>query len=280
MGAWGTGLYSDDFALDVKDDLLSAINSGKPYREAFEELKETYVDNTYDDDPDIPVFWFVCADILWKKGRLDDDIKHKALAYIEKNSDVERWNLESPALGKKRKAVLEKLKIKLLSPQPEAKPIRVKKLYECPWNIGDVFAFVLTGESADKEGLAGTYAIFQVAEKMFINTAGTYPIVRVMLTLSKEKPELNVFCKEKLIPAIFRDRLGRVYARIIIELNTRNTKNAIFLGNTQVVTKDNDYGIHLENDFDRHEMTEMHSWYSLSDFIIKDYLNAKNKGLI
>ena len=25
MGAWGTGLYSDDFALDVKNDLLSAI---------------------------------------------------------------------------------------------------------------------------------------------------------------------------------------------------------------------------------------------------------------
>ena len=25
MGAWGTGLYSDDFALDVKIDLLSAI---------------------------------------------------------------------------------------------------------------------------------------------------------------------------------------------------------------------------------------------------------------
>ena len=25
MGAWGAGLYSDDFALDVKNDFLSAI---------------------------------------------------------------------------------------------------------------------------------------------------------------------------------------------------------------------------------------------------------------
>ena len=103
MGAWGAGLYSDDFALDVKSEFLDAINSGKPYREAFEELKKTYVDNAYNDDPDIPVFWFVCADILWKKGRLDEDIKQTALAYIESNSDVERWNLESSALGKKRK---------------------------------------------------------------------------------------------------------------------------------------------------------------------------------
>lgn len=270
MSAWGTGLYSDDFALDVKDDLLSAINSGKPYREAFEELKETYVDNTYDDDPDIPVFWFVCADILWKKGRLDDDIKHKALAYIEKNSDVERWNLESPALGKKRKAVLEKLKIKLLSPQPEAKPIRVKKLYECPWNIGDVFAFVLTGESADKEGLAGTYAMFQVAEKMFINTAGTYPIVRIMLTESPKKPELKDFCKERLLLSRWNE--NNVYARTIVYLNTRNAKNIIFLGNMEIITKEDDYGIHLDNVFDRVNMLGMDNWINLSDRIIKDHI--------
>ena len=91
MGAWGTGLYSDDFALDVKSEFLDAINSGKPYREAFEELKKTYVDNAYNDDPDIPVFWFVCADILWKKGRLDEDIKQTALEYLESETDIARW---------------------------------------------------------------------------------------------------------------------------------------------------------------------------------------------
>ena len=115
MGAWGTGLYSDDFALDVKSEFLDAINSGKPYREAFEELKKTYVDNAYNDDPDIPVFWFVCADILWKKGRLDEDIKQTALAYIESNSDVERWNLESSALGKKREGLVTCLSWSMLS---------------------------------------------------------------------------------------------------------------------------------------------------------------------
>ena len=270
MGAWGTGLYSDDFALDVKSEFLDAINSGKPYREAFEELKKTYVDNAYNDDPDIPVFWFVCADILWKKGRLDEDIKQTALEYLESETDIARWAEESPSLGRKRKVVLEKLKLKLLSPQPEAKPIRVKKLYECPWNIGDVYAFALTGELAEKTGLAGTYAIFQVAEKMFINTIGTYPIVRVMLTESREKPGLNDFCKDRLLLSRY-DKV-HVYARVINALNTKNAKNVVFLGNTAIIAKEDDYGIHLENIFDSVNMLGMDNWIDLPDQIIKDHM--------
>ena len=270
MGAWGTGLYSDDFALDVKSEFLDAINSGKPYREAFEELKKTYVDNAYNNDQDIPVFWFVCADILWKKGRLDEDIKQTALEYLESETDIARWAEESPSLGRKRKVVLEKLKLKLQSPQPEAKPIRVKKLYECPWTIGDVYAFALTGELAEKTGLTGTYAIFQVAEKIFINTVGTYPIVRVMLTESREKPGLNDFCKDRLLLSRY-DKV-HVYARIINALNTKNAKNVVFLGNTAIIAKEDDYGIHLENIFDSVNMLGMDNWIDLPDQIIKDHM--------
>ena len=270
MSAWGTGLYSDDFALDVKNEFLDAINSGKPYREAFEELKKTYVDNAYNNDQDIPVFWFVCADILWKKGRLDEDIKQTALEYLESETDIARWAEESPSLGRKRKVVLEKLKLKLQSPQPEAKPIRVKKLYECPWTIGDVYAFALTGELAEKTGLTGTYAIFQVAEKIFINTVGTYPIVRVMLTESREKPGLNDFCKDRLLLSRY-DKV-HVYARIINALNTKNAKNVVFLGNTAIIAKEDDYGIHLENIFDSVNMLGMDNWIDLPDQIIKDHM--------
>ena len=228
------------------------------------------MDNAYNDDPDIPVFWFVCADILWKKGRLDEDIKQTALEYLESETDIARWAEESPSLGRKRKVVLEKLKLKLLSPQPEAKPIRVKKLYECPWNIGDVYAFTLTEELAEKTGLAGTYAIFQVAEKMFINTIGTYPIVRVMLTESREKPGLNDFCKDRLLLSRY-DKV-HVYARIINALNTKNAKNVVFLGNTAIIAKEDDYGINLENIFDSVNMLGMDNWIDLPDQIIKDHM--------
>ena len=267
MGAWGTGLYSDDFALDVKSEFLDAINSGKPYREAFEELKKTYVDNTYNDDPDIPVFWFVCADILWKKGRLDEDIKQTALEYLESETDIARWAEESPSLGRKRKVVLEKLKLKLLSPQPEAKPIRVKKLYECPWNIGDVYAFQILDEYAEEKGFHGTYVIFQVAAMWEIPDSGVYPIVRFMLTKSHEIPTLNDFSVCRLIPAF-----DNVYATQLIGINYVNTKKFIFLGNCEVKSKDDDYGIHLDNKMDMIKKVSMCNFKFMIPQLIKDYI--------
>ena len=137
-------------------------------------------------------------------------------------------------------------------------------------NIGDVYAFALTGELAEKTGLAGTYAIFQVAEKMFINTVGTYPIVRVMLTESREKPGLNDFCKDRLL--LNRYDKVHVYARVINALNTKNAKNVVFLGNTAIIAKEDDYGIHLENIFDSVNMLGMDNWIDLPDQIIKDHM--------
>ena len=270
MGAWGTGLYSDDFALDVKNDLLAAINDGKSCRTAIEELGRKYEVYTHNDNPDIPVFWFVCADVLWRKGRLEDDVKQITLSYIDSGVDVMRWAVESPSMARRRKAVLEKLRSRLLSPQPEAKPIRIKRLYVCPWNIGDVYAIVLTSDFAKEAGFEGTYALFQMAEKMFIETYGTYPIVRSMLTQSMSKPKLGDFCGEKILLSRWPEK--DVYANILVYLNTRNTKNVLYLGNMQIVEKENDYGIHLENDLDCSNKLGMTDWLNFPDRLIRTHL--------
>ncbi len=264
MGAWGTGLYSDDFALDVKSEFLGAINSGKPYREAFEELKKTYVDNAYNDDPDIPVFWFVCADILWKKGRLDEDIKQTTLAYIESNSDVERWNLESSALGKKRKTVLEKLKAKLLSPQPEAKPIRIKKFYECPWNIGDVFAYPLISNLAKENGLHGKFIIFQVAAKRKMKkNVDEYPVVRCWIAEELTFPPKTTCVKWSSIP---RNDGNYNYGYFMIASSIRSVPKSIrFIGNFAEYIPVDDGG-NIE------EASDGVIWKCFEEKIVKDYL--------
>lgn len=254
MGAWGTGLYSDDFALDVKNELIDQLKFGVHYREAFEKLKEDYVDTAEYDDPDIPVFWFVCADVLWKYGRLDDDIRQTALSYIDNGGDLHRWTDESEFLMKKRKAVLEKLRQKLMSPQPEAKPIRPYRFFRCDWNVGDVFAMKLQGEEAQNEGLTGTYLIFQVAGKYLFcetydKTVGhLLPIIKTRLTLSTKKPCLNDYIKDKKL-IIMEDGCPasdwkKKYSLLLYMKSMHFFKNRlIYLGNDEIVEPDDDYGI-------------------------------------
>lgn len=256
MGAWGTGLYSDDFALDIKSELIDAMKFGKEYREAFDEVKEIYLDDLEEDDPDIPTFWFVCADVLWKLGRLDEDIKQTALAYINNGGDVERWMEESTSLGKKRKAVLEKLKKKILSPQPERKPIKPYRFYTCPWNTGDIFAMPLQGEEAMERGLVGNYLMFQVVDKRLSCTTSNktvgdvIPIVRAQLSFSKDLPTVNDFTKEQIIQ-VRRECIAtdwkKVYAfELAISSQREIPKSLTFLGNRELIIPDDDFGIQYD----------------------------------
>lgn len=155
MGAWGTGLYQDDTACDVKesikDRLIYGDEEGKRYtkEELIESILEEYEDYMQLDD-DRAIVILVLADILWKNGMLTDNLKMEALKIIENKTDLERWG-EDKELYKKREKVLEALKIKIESNQPEEKIIKIKrrpKPYICPWKVGDRFAYELKSEKA------------------------------------------------------------------------------------------------------------------------------------
>ena len=96
MGTWGTGLYQDDTACDVKesikDRLIYGDEEGKRYtkEELIESILEEYEDYMQLDD-DRAIVILVLADILWKNGMLTDNLKMEALKIIENKTDLERW---------------------------------------------------------------------------------------------------------------------------------------------------------------------------------------------
>ena len=173
MGAWGTGLYQDDTACDVKesikDRLIYGDEEGKRYtkEELIESILEEYEDYMQLDD-DRAIVILVLADILWKNGMLTDNLKMEALKIIENKTDLERWG-EDKELYKKREKVLEALKIKIESNQPEEKIIKIKrrpKPYICPWKVGDRFAYELKSEKAKEYGLEGRFLIISFERAM------------------------------------------------------------------------------------------------------------------
>lgn len=65
MGTWGTALYSDDLAADLRDDLRDLIGDGLTIEAAVDQLVREYGT----DEEQAGVFWLVVADTAWRLGR-------------------------------------------------------------------------------------------------------------------------------------------------------------------------------------------------------------------
>src|SRR5579864_4732965 len=124
MGVWGTGIFSDDNASDLREDYRTLIGDGISGREATDRLLKQW---SPEGDPALePVFWLALAVTQWSCGRLEERVKAKALAVIENGLAIGEWR--GGKLERKRQAVLDTTRKKLESPQPPARPIKKRVL--------------------------------------------------------------------------------------------------------------------------------------------------------
>ena len=139
MGAWGTAIFSDDIAADVRDDFKDKIAAGKTPLDATNEM---IAENQaiLEDNDDASVFWLSLAAAQWKLGRLVDFVKQKAIEIIDNGQELERWREDLKQL-KQRKLVLEKLKIQLNSEQPAPKKIYPRFISDTILEIGDLVLY-------------------------------------------------------------------------------------------------------------------------------------------
>lgn len=161
MGTWETGLYDNDISLDVRDDYIAKLKSGKTDDEALEEILSEYEEEAEDIDCKYD-FYIALADTMWKKGRLTEKIKVKALEMIDEDKVSERW--QSERIRKERVKKLDKIKEKINSPMPERKKISIHKPYVLGWEQGDVYTFTITEIIKGFEKYVGWHALFYVDE--------------------------------------------------------------------------------------------------------------------
>lgn len=187
MGTWGPGIYQNDVSDDVKSFYRDQLHRGKTGEEITEILLQQYAEELSDVDDCID-FWCALADTQWELGRLTPDVKQKALECIDSPNATLRWEPEGKVLLKKRQDVLTKLREKLHQPQPAEKKIRQYKLYQCPWQIGDVFALPLEGEALDQVGLSGQYLLIEKVAQSTWHPGHIIPVVYLKLTRDGKIP--------------------------------------------------------------------------------------------
>jgi hypothetical protein len=179
MGAWGTGIFQDDTACDVRDEYRGYIGEGLSGAQATARILENY--KTAPDDPDGGVVWLALAAVQWKLGRLDPETLAHALDVIDSGSDLRRWD-GNPKDRTKRKAALDKLRAQILSPQAAEKKVTRRKLCESHWSEGDLFAYRV---------MDGRLILFRVIGN-FEDKGGKYPVCELLDWIGEDIPGKDV----------------------------------------------------------------------------------------
>jgi hypothetical protein len=124
VGTWGTGLYDDDTACEVRDDYIKNLKEGLSDAEAFQKILNGYKGTLRNVQVATNVY-LALADTQWKYGRLDPQVKKRALALLEQGADLREWNEDAPKLVSAREKVLATLEKRLGSKPKPRRAIKV-----------------------------------------------------------------------------------------------------------------------------------------------------------
>ena len=200
MGAWGTSLYANDTACDLRGDYVEKLRNEKSDNDATQELIAQWTD-TLGDSEEAPLFWFALADTQWNYGRLSEEVKEKALFYLMKDTDLDRWRESGETKASAWEKTLHDLEKKLNSPQPPRKKVPLYRIYRCKWNLGDTFAYRLISDYSKAMGYGGWYAAFRKVSEDVWYPKHIVPVIQVFLWLSETQPTLEKLKNVPVLPA-------------------------------------------------------------------------------
>lgn len=199
VGTWGTGIFADDTAADVRDAWRAEIIDGLSAEDATVRVLETFGDWLAEDPDESVVFWLALAAAQFETGRLQTEVRNRALAIIEAGGDIARWEQEDSASGaRQREKVLERLAAKLRGPQPKPKRLRPPRSFGVPIDVGDV-VLVRNQES-------GASALFAAVDRSVGRGRDPWPNVEPLLWHGPDVPapdelqRMPALAEEALLP--------------------------------------------------------------------------------
>ena len=187
MGIWGPKIYENDIALDVKDEFEMLFDEGKSVQ-VITDILLTENKEIISEPKDAQHFWLALADVQYDKGVLLPMVKEMALHWIERGDLKLDYQIHIPMDIELRTLELKKLREKLHGGQPAVKDTKKRKLYKCPWNIGDVYAYQLDSDLAKERGLYGRYFLIQKVDEANWWPGHIVPIVYVKITKDENLP--------------------------------------------------------------------------------------------
>jgi len=167
MGVWGTAIFSDDDAADIREEYRRLLGEGISGPEATDRLIKEW-QPSIGRDPDLAaVFWLALAVTQWKYGRLEEGVKQEAIQVIDSGAALRLW--KGSGQERKRAGVLQATRKLLNEPPPPARKIAKIFRASCHWEPGDLVAYRL---------LSGSYIVFQITD-LHTDKGGTGPVCEI-----------------------------------------------------------------------------------------------------
>ena len=149
MGVFGAGLYSGDFAMDLRGAIGAVSRLPFDGDKLADILCETEPGAAeHPDDEDHTTFWLVAADQFAKRGIACGRVRERALAIIDNGSDLDILEVlgMSPSDLRKRGKILADLRVRLVAPPVDSRPrLVLKKPQAFVMETGDVLVYPTMG---------------------------------------------------------------------------------------------------------------------------------------
>jgi len=121
---------------------MDQLHRGKDTKEITNALLDLFKE-LQSDEQEHQNFWCALADVQWRMGRLLPDVKANAMSSLNPKEFLLDWQFSSAKNKQSREKILQELRERLSSPQPEEKKVSTYRLFHCPWKPGDVFLLPL-----------------------------------------------------------------------------------------------------------------------------------------
>ena len=195
----------------------------------------------FGDKEEEPLFWFALADTQWNYGRLLPSVKEKALLFLSKEGELQRWKEHGERQWTEWKGTHNKLKRKLEAQQPPLKKVTKFKLCQCKWHLGDVllisflvacFAYQFSSSYSVDKGFYGRYFSFRKISEDTWWPGHVIPVIQIYGLISDQLLTVDQLMGTDLLSIIYPNKSQGHCIKLISESNRSvPLSNLTYLGN-------------------------------------------------
>jgi hypothetical protein len=192
MGAWGTGVLSDDTVRDVYDSYLDLFNRGNPPELIRQKLLEDF-EESMGDSTDGPLIWLGIAKAQWDCDQLEPLVLQRVREIVSEGLGLDLWAEQGERLLQRRRTILGQFLARLGTRNPRQRKPRKAVKRKAVFQPGDCLEVRL------KDGDWGAILVLDgelESDDPYKETYGTNLVVTLRYK-SSEMPSLNVFEKRE-----------------------------------------------------------------------------------